>query len=43
MSDNDKKDLTRIEDLSEFLHSEDDDDLSDVEAALSSDGLMPIK
>lgn len=37
MSDNDKKDLTRIEDLSEFLHSEDDDDLSDIEAALSSD------
>lgn len=27
---NDKHDLTRIEDLSEFLHSEDDDDLSDL-------------
>jgi uncharacterized protein YbjQ (UPF0145 family) len=26
----DKRDLTRIEDLSEFLHSEDDDDLSDL-------------
>lgn len=37
MSDNDKRDLTRIEDLSEFLHSEDDDDLSDIEAALSGD------
>ena len=41
MSDNDKKDLTRIEDLSEFLHSEDDDDLSDIEAALSSDDSPP--
>ena len=37
MSDNDnnddrkeREDLTRIEDLSEFLHSEDDDDLSDL-------------
>jgi len=40
----DKHDLTRIEDLSEFLHSEDDDDFSDLDDKLdpnSTDSPLP--